>query len=169
MHIGANVRYDTHSDTKCACMVHISARDREQFRSFIEKYKFRLWCRLQQYRLFTFFYHSFYFFGIWLSVQICVFSLLWFFLSLTQVVCSAFGLFFSLCENLCDTRLCRISLFQFNVALQKYCVALIVTEIIYLLRICRDMCCNKTTGKWTHILLLRWKTWTQFLVDSSHM
>lgn len=39
---------------------------------------------------------------------------------------------------------------------QKYCVALIVTEIIYLLRICRDMCSaadatdTHTTGKWTH-------------------
>lgn len=108
----------------------------------------------------------FFFSGIWLSIQICVFVLpsihfnVIFFsfslpsLSLTHAFflpLSLFGcLFPPICSFLCVkiyvTRGCVGSLYSISQSLCKYYVALIVIEIIYLLRILRvcDACCVRT-------------------------
>lgn len=131
-------------------------------------HSFGLRCRLQQYRLFTFLYtiHSTFFRASGcLFKSACLyclrFTFTWFFssfslpsFSLTHAFflpLSLFGcLFPPICSFLCVkiyvTRGCVGSLYSISQSLCKYYVALIVIEIIYLLRILRvcDACCVRT-------------------------
>lgn len=110
-----------------------------------------LWCRLQQYRLFTFLYHSFYFFGIWLSVQICVFLLLWFYFSFYPLYSNrSFSACSFHCVKIYVTRGCvgflySISMSRCKVLCRVYCDR----EIIYLLRIgamCARWSCSNNSS-----------------------